>query len=200
MIEFKDKIDIKSKINNGESIVLELGAGNRRRPNRLNIDIVDLPDTDIVADLTKGLPFLPDNSVDAIHATSFLEHIANLELLMTEIYRVLKPDGLLYAFVPHFSNPYYYSDYTHKTPFGLYTFSYFSKSNYPFHRKVPKFYNDCNFKITSIKLIFKSKLLTKIINSRYRLLEFYEAHFSRLLSCYGLDTTLKAIKNESISS
>ena len=44
---------------------------------------------------------------------------------MREITRVLKKNGKANIFVPHFSNPYYYSDYTHKRFLGLYTFYYF---------------------------------------------------------------------------
>jgi len=190
------KINLSDVIGRQEKIVLELGGGPRYRPGRINIDIVDLPETDIVADLEQGLPFLPANSVDSIHATSFLEHVQNLELLMSEIYRVLKPGGKLYAFTPHFTNPFYYSDYTHIRPFGLYTYSYFSKSHYPFRRKVPKFYNQCNFRINSIRLIFRSRLLTKIFNFRYRLKEIYELRFSPFIPCYGLDAELIAVKDD----
>jgi len=196
MPQFKDKINLPDKLASGEVIILELGSGTRHRDNRVHIDISDLPETDVIADLEQGLPFLPDSSIDAIHATSFLEHIKNLEFLMTEIYRVLKPNGHLYAFTPHFSNPYYYSDYTHIRPFGLYAFSYFSKSHYPFRRKVPKFYNNCNFRISKIKLIFRSRLLTKIINSRHRFQEWYEYYFSHFLPCYGIDVELTAVKND----
>jgi len=194
--EIIDKINIKQKIKNGEEIILEFGSGLKNNENKINIDIQNLPTTNIVANLEYGLSFLPNNSVDEIHTTSFLEHIENFELLMTEIHRVLKPNKKIKIFVPHFSNPYFYSDYTHKRFFGLYSFSYFSKSHHPFHRKVPKFYNTCNFRITNIKLIFHSRLLTKIINSRLRLMELYEYHLSFIIPCYGIDVELTALKNE----
>lgn len=196
MNQFRDKINLTEKLTSGQPIILELGAGTRRRPGRIHIDAIDLPETDIVTDLENGFPFLPDNSVDEIHATSFLEHIRNLEFLMSEIYRVLKPGGRLYAFTPHFSNHLFYSDYTHTRPFGLYSYSYFSKSHHPFHRKVPKFYNSCNFRISKIKLIFRSRLLTWFFNLRFRLMELYESHLTFILPCYGLDVELTTLKND----
>src|SRR6185312_2948084 len=39
---------------------------------------------------------------------------------------VLEPGGEFRAVVPHFSNLHFYSDPTHRTFFGLYTFSYLS--------------------------------------------------------------------------
>ena len=120
------KIDLDSLINSKEKIIIELGCGARKKEGRIGIDAVDLPCVDIVADLEKGLAFLPDNSVDQIHCKHFLEHIKNFENLMAEMVRVLKRDGTANISVPHFSNPYYYSDYTHKRFFGLYSFYYFA--------------------------------------------------------------------------
>ena len=189
-----DKINIQEKIDNKESIILEFGGGPKKNEGKVSIDIKNLPETDIVANLEHGLSFLPDNSIDEIHTTSLLEHINNLELLMTDAYRVLKPGKKMKIFVPHFSNPYFYSDYTHKRFFGLYSFSYFSKSHYPYRRKVPKFYNDCNFKIAKQRLIFNSKIIEKIFNSRYRFQEIYEKYLSNIIPCYGIDTELIAEK------
>jgi predicted SAM-dependent methyltransferase len=118
-------IDLDSLIQTSRRIVIELGAGTKKSPGRICIDKVDLPNVDIVADIERGLAFLPDNSIDEIHCRSVLEHIDNFEELMREIVRVLKPAGRAYIFVPRFSNPYFYSNYTHRRSFGLYTFYYF---------------------------------------------------------------------------
>jgi hypothetical protein len=49
--------------------------------------------------------------------------------------------------VPHFVIPYYYSDYTHKTFFGLYSFDYFGRPETQLKRKTPLFYNEVKFEI-----------------------------------------------------
>jgi predicted SAM-dependent methyltransferase len=118
------KIDLAEALASGRPVIIELGCGGKKRAGRIGIDSVDLPQVDIVADLEEGLPFLPDSAVDEIHAEHVLEHIADLEGLMREIVRVLKSEGTCRVRAPHFTNPYYYSDYTHKRPFGLYTFEY----------------------------------------------------------------------------
>jgi predicted SAM-dependent methyltransferase len=179
---------------------LELGCGPNKTSGNIGIDRLDLPGVDIIADLEEGLPFLPANSVDCIYSKSFLEHVDHLDLLMREIWRVLKPEGEMCAFVPHFSNPFFYSDYTHKHFCGLYTFEYFSKSQLRFHRKVPNFYQDFSFQTMDLQLSFHagSRWLSwlrigseKLFNLSPRWQELYEEHFCYLIPCYGINVTIK---------
>jgi len=185
----KDKKNVLSQIAGMPNVVIELGCGNNPQiKNAITIDVVDLEYVNIVADLNKGLNFLPDNSVDAIYSFHFLEHVNDLSFFMKEIYRVLKKGGKNIGSVPHFSNPYYYSDYTHRSFFGLYTFSYFSKEKY-FKRGVPTFYQDIDFRINKINIIFYSPFFTrKILKKIYQVLfnlctycqEYYESSW-----CYS---------------
>lgn len=197
------KIDLKKKMEQPEPVILELGSGEKKRPGRICIDKMDMPHVDIVTDLEEGLPFFPDNSVDEIHSKSFLEHIDNFEFLMKEIWRVLKPDGRKFLYVPHFSNPYYYSDYTHKRFFGLYTFEYFSSRQDRFKRKVPSFYQEFGFITEDITLVFTSpwkgrKLVKRMFQSFFNLntwlMEFYEENLCYLIPCYALQVTLRPAK------
>ena len=150
------RVDLQREISGSEPLVLELGCGRKKVAGRITVDKVDLPGVDIVADLEEGLAFLPDRSVDEIHCRSVLEHIENFESLMAEMVRVLKDDGKAHIFVPHFSNPYYYSDYTHRRFFGLYTFYYFVSPEKQLSRKVPDFYTDTRIEILSQRLVFRS--------------------------------------------
>jgi SAM-dependent methyltransferase len=198
-MELRIKIDLEKMLRGSEPVVIDLGCGERKRPGRIGIDKHDLPQVDIVADLEAGLPFLPDCSVDEIHCRSFLEHVENFEYLFTEMIRVLKDSGRAYIFVPHFSNPYFYSDYTHKRPFGLYTFYYFvDRGNQP-RRKVPSFYTNTRVEIHSVKLKFRSpvrilhwlrKLVGMIVNLHPTLQEFYEAGLCYLAPCDGVEVVL----------
>lgn len=196
-MNFIDKKNILPLINSGEinKVILELGCGTDKRiKDSISFDLVDLPGVDVVCDLNFGFPFLNDNSVDEIHSEHFLEHVDDLGALIKEIYRVLKPGGRKYITVPHFSNPYFYSDYTHRNFFGLYSMSYFSKQDY-FRRKVPGFYNDINFKIVKVNCRFKSRwFLPGFINKRFGIFinkskamqEYYEANLTYLIPCSEL--------------
>jgi SAM-dependent methyltransferase len=166
-----------------EHVVVEIGCGPVKPAGSIGIDIVDLPNVDIIADVNAGMEFFPDSSVDEVHASHFLEHAKNLVLVMAEIARILKPDGKFYIIVPHFSNPHYYSDYTHRTPWGLYTIGYFCKRDWPYSRQVPTFYNQVDFVLISQRIVFSSrfrlikwakKCVQLLVNSTPFLQEFYE--------------------------
>lgn len=194
------RIDLQRLIDEERPIVIELGCGPRKTRDRIGIDKLDAPAVDIVADVEEGLSFLPDHSVDEIHSRSFFEHVENLEQLMREIVRVLKHDGTCHVFVPHFSNPYFYSDYTHKKFMGLYTFYYFVEERFQLERKVPNFYTDVRIKILSQRLIFGNpakkarfkKVVEHIVNSTTSMQEFYEENLCYILPCYGLQLTFTA--------
>jgi len=190
------RINLEQVINDKEPVIIDLGCGARKKEGRIGIDAVDLPGVDIVADIKNGLPFFPDDSVDEIHCRSVFEHIENFENLMAEIVRVLKRDGTAHIFVPHFSNPHYYSDFTHTRFFGLYSFYYFVDYENQLRRKVPNYYTDIRIRILSQRLIFRSSF--KIINPFKKLFgwfvnlhtifrEYYEENLCYIFPCHGIE-------------
>jgi len=206
------RIDIEEIVQSRRRVIVELGAGRKHAPGRINIDKVDLPGVDIVADLEQGLAFLPDRSVDEIHCRSVLEHIEkihcrsvlehieNFENLMAEMVRVLKDEGRAHIFVPHFSNPYYYSDYTHRRFFGLYSFYYFVSPAKQLSRKVPDFYTDIRIEILSQRLVFRSsfrllkplkKLIGWFLNAHTCVQQYYEENLCYLFPCHGIELVFR---------
>jgi len=194
------RINLEEKIKSTEPVIVELGCGRKKRPDRITIDKVDMPHVNIVADIENGLGFLPDRSVDEIRCRSVLEHIRNFENVIKEIVRVLKKGGSAHIFVPHFSNPHYYSDFTHTRFFGLYTFYYFVDEQYQLSRKVPHFYTDVRMRILSQRLKFRSsfrilnpvkKLLGWFINLHPLLQAYYEENLCYLFPCHGIEIVFK---------
>jgi predicted SAM-dependent methyltransferase len=178
-------------------VVIELGCGPNPPANVIGIDHFALPGVHFVTNLEEGLAMIPDNSIDEIHSHHFMEHIQNFEGLMCDIHRILKPGGKNVVFVPHFSNPHYYSDYTHKRFFGLYTFDYFSSPENQLSRKVPSFYNEFKFNVIKRKLIFKTpefvllnqfnkRILQPLFNANSFMQELYEGTFCWRFPCREL--------------
>jgi len=172
----------------GRPIRLNLGVGRRTRDGYYGLDWIEMPTVDVVADLNEPLSELPDNSVEAIYTHHTFEHVVNFLPLLKEIHRVVVPDGRVEVVVPHFSNPYGYSDPTHVRFFGLYSFYYFSDEADQPRRKVPAFYLPERFAVELIDitlmptlLLFKPmrRLATKVVNSSMWLLDWYERSWCR---------------------
>ena len=169
---------------------LNLGAGRRGRDDTFAVDLVDLPGVDIVADLNQPLSLLPDDSVGFVHSSHVFEHVDNLMGLMRELHRVCRPDAKLEIIVPHFSNPNFYSDPTHRRPFGLYTFHYFCDPRWqPGRRKVQDYYTDARFRIESVRFNFdRADWLDRLLvppvralaNRSFAALQRYERRWCRL--------------------
>jgi len=104
---------------------LNLGAGRDIKTGFLNHDIAPLSGIDIVADLNSYPWPWSDDSIDEILANDLLEHLDNFLPAMEEIYRILKPGGLVKLSVPYWNSCSRYIDPTHKMGFHEDTFKFF---------------------------------------------------------------------------
>ena len=164
--------------------VLELGCGPaRRHPDAVTVDALDFEGVDVVGDVFSTLALVPDGSVDAVHSYHFLEHLDSLPRIVAEIARVLRPGGMLHAVVPHFSNPYYYSDYTHRQAFGLYSFSYLADDGI-LRRRVPRYQKEFYVRYAL------RRALAAVVNSTRWTQEWYEAGWTGWFPCYEIDFTV----------
>lgn len=195
---------------NRKNLSIELGCGNRKKvPHSVCIDILDYECVDVVGDVFDVLNKFPDAIVDDIYAYHFIEHVNDLEKILQEMARVLKNGGTAEIVVPHFSNPYFYSDYTHKNHFGLYSLSYFCRDRV-LRRGVPKYNKSIEFDLQAVTLNFKSSppfyvrhgfksLLGLMFNMSTYLKEFYEENLCYMFPCYEIKYVLKRT-DEQVSS
>jgi ubiquinone/menaquinone biosynthesis C-methylase UbiE len=164
------------------------------------VDFLDLPGVDVVGDAFDVLGMLGDGSVASISSEHFMEHLADPHALLGEAARVLQSGGEFRAVIPHFSNPAFYSDPTHRAYFGLYTFSYWVRET-PFRRKTPQYESPLPFVLVAAQHRFKSSrpfyvrhTLKKVAGSWVRLgrwpREFYEEHLCWIMPCYEVEFIL----------
>jgi ubiquinone/menaquinone biosynthesis C-methylase UbiE len=197
-----DKKKILDSLTISSSLIIELGCGATKiNSESIAIDAIDYPEVDIVGDIYEVLKKFPDSSVTHVSSVHFIEHISDINLLMIELERVIKPGGVIDFTAPHFSNPYFFSDYTHRNFFGLYTFCYLSNSNI-FSRKVPIYKKNLVFNLVSVDLIFKSpkpfygryafkSIIGFLFNSSIYMKELYEENFCYLFPCYEIRYQLR---------
>lgn len=177
--------------------VVEVGCGPRKRySDSIGIDAIAFPGVELVGDAVEVLQRIPAESVKLVTSSHFLEHVPDLEGTLLAMKRIVRIGGTIEVIVPHFSHPWFYSDPTHKTPFGLYTFSYLG-SDAIFSRRVPRYAEVPGLRLERADLIFKSnrpfyvrygikRVLGLIVNSSPYLQELYEENFCFMFPCYEI--------------
>lgn len=188
-------------------VQIEIGCGPRPRfTEYTSIDMLEYPNVDIVGDAMDVLSKLKDNSVDVIFASHFLEHISDLDGFLKQVVRVCIDGAQVRFEVPHFSNAFFYSDVTHKTFFGLYSFCYLAKNNMALKRPTPDYATVEGLELNDVKLVFKSyrpryvrhalrKAVQALVNLNNYTKEFYEENLTGIVSCYELDFYLQVKKS-----
>jgi predicted SAM-dependent methyltransferase len=81
---------------------VQLGSGTQPKPGWINLDLF-APNADITWDVREPLPF-PDGSVAMVYSEHMLEHLAyptDVKHLLTEVRRILRPNGVFSVVVPH---------------------------------------------------------------------------------------------------
>lgn len=108
---------------------INLGAGSKRYPGYVNIDLDGQASPEYVLDIERDrLPF-DDNSVDGVIAHHILEHLGDGFIhCIKELYRVCKHGTVIDVRVPHPRHDTFLIDPTHKRPIFPHTLDMFSKT------------------------------------------------------------------------
>jgi predicted SAM-dependent methyltransferase len=182
---------------------LNIGCGKDIKEGYVNLDVVDYGGNQI-HDLNKFPYPYEDNSFDEVFASHILEHLDNFHDYITEIYRILKPGGLLIVYAPFFLNTKYFGEPDHKIPFSIRTFD-----NYEYigNRKL-KFYEKWKLNHrTNYEGKAKFEVLEKkFVTSHFSILKWmnfivnlepviYERFFAGIFSPEEVYFRLKAIKS-----
>ena len=97
----KTQSKIERILKKNYNILLEIGGGDRKGTGGwINLDLTD--NCDLYWDVRKGLPF-PDDSIEKIYSSHFLEHLSFREglKLLKESHRILKKGGKFSICVPN---------------------------------------------------------------------------------------------------
>lgn len=174
---------------------LDIGCGPRKIDgDHVGVDLIEYPGVDVVGDIGEVLAQIPDGALEGAYSSHFFEHVDDVQGLLGELARTLRIAAVLEIVVPHFSNPYFFSDPTHKTAFGLYSFSYLTADEI-YRRQVPSYVRDKRFGLQSAELGFKSpppfygryafkRAVGYLVNLTRWSQEFYEENLCYLVPCY----------------
>jgi len=136
--------------------ILDVGCGWNKTPGAIGIDSNPKTHADVIHNLG-DVPYpFTDNEFDEIVCRHVIEHVPDVMAFVTELYRITKPRGSITIITPHYTNPDWPSDPTHRNHFNSYSFRCFVKSHeslgsasdaQPLMRPGPfQFYTDVNLR------------------------------------------------------
>ncbi len=106
------------RLTDNHAVILDLGSGGRKLDDVISMEYLDWPNNSLRGDCL-SLPFRA-NCADLILSQAVLEHVTNPDLAMQEMFRVLRPGGILYVEIA-FMQPVHMAPwhYFNITPHGL---------------------------------------------------------------------------------
>jgi len=184
-------------------INLDIGCGNFCKAGYIGLDAIEYANVDLVGDVFQVLAMLPDESVNAIYTSHFIEHLNDPEIFLKEVIRVLKKNSEATIIAPHFANPYFYSDPTHKAHYGLYTMAYYCRSEL-FSRRVPSYSLLDGIFLKQVILRFRSnrpfyirhalkRMIGALVNITNWSKEFHEENLAWIIPPYEIEYKIKKI-------
>jgi len=145
---------------------LNLACGNDIRTSTdevrwTHLDLASLPGVDVVHDLTRFPWPFEDGSFDEIVAYDVLEHLPDVVRTMEELWRILKPGGVVEIRIPYWNSIHSINDPTHVRFFNENTLQFFDIDS-PLQQTRP-YYSAARFRreslVTTVGLLRRSLTL-----------------------------------------
>lgn len=118
--------------------VLDVGCGWNKTPGAIGIDANPKTHADVIHDLG-SIPYpFPNNEFDEIVCRHVAEHVPDVMSFVAELHRIARPGARIKITTPHYSNPDWATDPTHRNHFNSYSFNCFidERQLFPFYTDV----------------------------------------------------------------
>jgi len=118
--------------------ILDVGCGWNKTPGAIGMDSNPKAHADVIHDLG-NIPYpFGDDEFDEIVCRHVAEHVPDVMSFITEIYRITKSGGRIKIVTPHYSNPDWATDPTHRNHLNSYSFNCFidDRQLFPFYTEV----------------------------------------------------------------
>ncbi|MFN2500969.1 MAG: methyltransferase domain-containing protein [Pyrinomonadaceae bacterium] len=117
--------------------ILDVGCGANKTPGAIGLDNNPQTAADVIHDLgVVPYPF-SDSEFDLVVSNHVVEHVPDVMAFIGELHRVTRPGGRIRLLTPHYTNPDWANDPTHRNFINSYTFNTFIPG-----REVFDFYTD----------------------------------------------------------
>lgn len=117
--------------------ILDVGCGANKTEGAIGLDNNPRTAADVIHDLGEFPYPFADDEFDLVVASHVVEHVPDVMAFMGELHRVTRNGGTIKLLTPHYTNPDWPSDPTHRNHINSYTFNTFLPG-----RQVFDFYTD----------------------------------------------------------
>ena len=180
--------------------ILDIGCGTNKIPGAIGMDINPLSAADVIHDLDdRPYPFA-DDQFDEVIGRHVIEHVRDPVAVMSELHRITRPGGLIRLVAPHWTNPDFATDLTHRNHLNSYSFR-----NMVVGREVFPFYAQARFRqrgtrvtLLSLWKLFGLEFLVNIDNRcpRMRFLrKFWEQYVNAIVRGKEITFELEVVKS-----
>lgn len=151
-----------------DDLKINLGSGTDRAAGFTNVDMLDLPEVDVVHNLLDFPYPFADNSATDIRAVDVIEHLPNYTddrrpmviAFVQECHRILKPGGTLFIQTPGYDAEFLWQDPTHVRGFHPKSMDLFDPETD--FGKTTGFYSEAKFRVTVEQLENKNLRYTMV--------------------------------------
>ena len=184
--------------------ILDVGCGWNKTPGAIGIDSNPRAHADVIHDLgVLPYPFANDE-FDEVVCRHVAEHVPDVMAFVTELFRITKPGGRIKISTPHYSNPDWPTDPTHRNHFNSYSFNCFIEA-----RQVFPFYTQVKLKpiriYVSLANLWRALGLEFVVNLDQRwpafrfIRKFWEFYLSYMFRGKELQFEFEVLKNHRTS-
>ncbi len=181
--------------------ILDVGCGRNKHAGAIGLDNNPRTAADVIHDLgVVPYPF-SDDEFDEIVSNHVVEHIPDVMAFVSELYRITKNGGRIKLLTPHYTNPDWATDPTHRNHFNSYSFNTFIAD-----RQVFDFYTEVKLKpirtYVSLANLWRALGLEFIVNLDNRFpgfrftRKFWEFYLSYIFRGKELQFEFEVVKNE----
>jgi SAM-dependent methyltransferase len=179
--------------------VLDIGCGTNKVPGAIGMDVNPRTAADVIHDLD-DLPYpFADDEFDEVIGRHVIEHVHDPMAVMSELHRITRAGGIVKLVAPHWTNPDFATDLTHRNHLNSYSFR-----NLTDDRAVFPFYTDVRFRQLQVRVtvlnLWKLTGLELLINLDHRfprlrfIRKFWEQYLNAVMRGKEIYFELEVVK------
>jgi SAM-dependent methyltransferase len=180
--------------------ILDVGCGSNKFEGAIGLDNNPKTSADVIHDLGE-IPYpFEDSEFDLIVTRHVAEHVPDLMAFVSELYRITRDGGRIRIVTPHYTNPDWATDPTHRNHINSYTFNTFMAD-----RQVFDFYTDVRLRpvrtYVSLLGLWKALGIEFVVNLDHKnyklrfLRKFWEHYLSYIFRGKELHFEFEVVKD-----